>query len=276
MEGQMTSFADIAGKHASSLKRVMASLLVLWLVAAAPAAAQSAADHVAMGIAARNALDARTALVHFEAALAVDSLDYAANWQAALSLIDIGSETPDDVHSPARDSLYARAEMLARRATEARPEGADGHFALANAVGRVALTASIREKIRRASEVRLEAIKAIQLDPRHDGGYHVLGRWHAEVMRLSAATRFLARTFLGGGVLSEASWESAVANMEQAVELNPNRIVHRLDLAEIYLDVDREADARVQLERIAQLTPRDPGDQERQRQAAERLATLGQ
>lgn len=262
------------GKCAPSLVRGLTVLL--WMLAAGPAAAQTAADHVAMGIAARNALDARRALMHFEAALALDSLDYEANWQAALSLIDIGAETPDDIHSPARDSLYARAELLARRATEARPEGADGHFVLANAIGRVALTASLREKIRRAEEVRLEAIKAIRLDPRHDGGYHVLGRWHAEVMRLSAATRFLARTFLGGAVLSEASWDSAVANMEQAVELNPERIIHRLDLAEIYLDVGREADARVQLERIAHLTPRDPGDPEYQRRAAERLESLSQ
>lgn len=252
----------------------MAAAVLLVAVAAAPAWGQSAADHVAMGIAARNALDARTALVHFEAALAVDSTDYQANWQAALSLIDIGAETPDDVASPARDSLYARAELLARRATEARPEGADGHFALANAIGRVALTASTREKIERASDVRMEAMKAIQLDPRHDGAYHVLGRWHAEVMRLSGATRFLARTFLGGAVLAEASWDKAVANMEQAVELNPDRIIHRLALAEIYLDVDREADARIQLERIARLTPRDPGDPASQRRAAELLATL--
>ena len=256
------------------LRRSLAPAVLLVALAAVPAMGQSAADHVAMGIAARNALDARTALVHFEAALAVDSTDYQANWQAAISLIDIGAETPDDVPSSARDSLYARAELLARRATETRPEGADGHFALANAIGRVALTASAREKIRRASEVRLEAMKAIQLDPRHDGAYHVLGRWHAEVMRLSGATRFLARTFLGGGVLGEASWDAAIANLERAVELNPDRIIHRLDLAEIYLDVDREADARTQLERIAQLTPRDPGDPESKRRAAERLAAL--
>lgn len=270
----MNRQSDSHLKLAPSLKCGLAPLLLLWVLAAWPASAQSAADHVAMGIAARNALDARRALVHFEAALAVDSLDYEANWQAALSLIDIGAETADQIRSPARDSLYARAELLARRATEVRPEGADGHFVLANAIGRVAITAGVREKIRRAGEVRLEAIKAIRLDPRHDGGYHVLGRWHAEVMRLSAATRFLARTFMGGTVLSEASWESAVANMEQAVELDPERIIHRFDLARIYLDVDREADARIQLERIAQLTPRDPGDQEYQQRAAELLASL--
>ena len=270
----MNGQTDAHRHTAPWVRRGVAPMLLLWAVVASPAAGQSAAEHVAMGIAARNALDARTELVHFESALAVDSTDYQANWQAAMSLIDIGAETPDEVHSPARDALYARAELLARRATEARPEGADGHFALANAIGRVALTASTREKIQRAGEVRLEATKAIQLDPRHDGGYHVLGRWHAEVMRLSSATRFLARTFLGGAVLAEASWEAAIANMEHAVELNPDRIIHRLDLAEIYLDVDREADARVQLTRIAQLTPRDPGDPEHQRRAADRLATL--
>jgi Tfp pilus assembly protein PilF len=62
--------------------------------------------------------------------------------------------------------------------------------------------------------------------------------------------------------------------MERAVELDPGRIYHRLDLAEIYVDRKRYADARAQLERVAALPYREPLDPQYRRQAAELLARI--
>ena len=109
--------------------------------------------------------------------------------------------------------------------------GADGHFALAAAVGRASLSMGKKERIRRARIIRDEALRAIALDPRHDGAYHILGRWNAEIMRLSGFSRFFAKWLLGAGIFGEASWEGAVSNMEQAVALDPGRLYHRLELA---------------------------------------------
>jgi hypothetical protein len=39
--------------------------------------------------------------------------------------------------------------------------------------------------------------------------------------------------------------------------LNPNRIYHHLDLAEVYVDVKRYGDARTQLEKVAELPVAD-------------------
>ena len=96
-------------------------------------AAQSALDHVAMGTAALQAHDLRTGLAHYEAALAADSTSYEANWRAAMAVLDLGQEIPDSVKSPERDSLYARAEILARRASRsarAYSESRSGLFTL--------------------------------------------------------------------------------------------------------------------------------------------------
>lgn len=244
------------------------------VTAVSPLRAQTAAEHVAEGVAAREARDPAAALKHFQAALAIDSLSYQANWEAALALIDIGKATPDEVKSPARDSLYALAEVYARRAVAANPSDAEGHFALANAVGRASLTKGKKERVRRAAEIRSEALRAIQLNPRHDGAYHVLGRWNAEIMRLSGATRFFAKNFLGGDIFNQASWEGAVSNMEKAVELNPRRIYHRLDLAEVYVDRDRYTEARTQLQRVEALPVSDPLDPTYKEQAAELLRKI--
>ena len=245
------------------------------VLAAAPLGAQNVAEHVSAGIAACQARDLAGALKHFQAALAQDSMNYQANWEAALALIDLGKATPDDVKSPARDSLYALAEVYARRAATANPSDAEGHFALANAIGRASLTKSKKERVQRASEIRNEALRAIQLNPRHDGAYHVLGRWNAEIMRLSGATRFFAKNFLGGDVFNQASWEGAVSNMEKAVELNPRRIYHRLDLAEVYVDRGRYSDARTQLQRVEALPISDPLDPTYKQQAADLLKKIG-
>ena len=211
---------------------------------------QSVEDHLAAGreFTTKNP---PAALAEFEAVLAVDSTNYEANWGAAQALVDIGKQTPDSVKSRERDSLYARAETLARAAVKADSTGADGHFILAAAIGRASLTKSKKERIKRAAEIRSEALKALALDPNHDRAYHVLGRWNAEIMRLSGLTRFFAKNFLGGAVFNAASWQGAIDNMQKAVALNPESVYHRLDLAEIYVDVDRYSDARQQLTEIA-------------------------
>jgi regulator of microtubule dynamics protein 3 len=223
----------------------------------APLAAQTVADHVAMGVAAIEARDLRTGLAHFETALALDSTDYAANWRAAFALLDEGELIPDTVRSAERDSLFARAEVLARRALAADSARPEGHFAVAATVGRASLTMGKKERIRRAKIIREEALRTLALDPSHDGAYHVLGRWNAEIMRLSGLSRFFAKSFLGAGIFSQASWEQAITNLQKAVELDPERIYHRLELARVYSDRKRYQEALDQLGRISSLPDRE-------------------
>jgi tetratricopeptide (TPR) repeat protein len=239
---------------------MLSALGLLGLLAVTRVPAQGAADHVAMGAEARQAGDLRTALAHYEAALDLDSANYEANWRAALVLLDKGEQIPDSVKSPERDSLYARAEVLARRAVAADSTDAEGHFALAAAVGRASLTMGKKDRIRRAPVIRDEARKAIELDPKHDGAYHILGRWNAEIMRLSGFSRFFAKSFLGAGIFKEASWDSATADLEKAVELDPGRIYHRLELAQVYTDRKRYDDARAQLAEVDSLPRRELRD----------------
>jgi tetratricopeptide (TPR) repeat protein len=249
------------------------SVLFLGLAFPSLAAAQ-APDHIAMGIARIEARDPQAALEHFKAHLAVDPASYEANWRAALALVDIGKQTPDSIRSTRRDSMYAEAERYARKATEANPGDAEGHFVLSVAIGRASLTRTKRERVRRAAEIRVEALTAIELNARHDGAYHVLGRWNAEIMRLSAIERFFAKRFLGGSVFSQASWERAVEYMEKSVALSPTTIYHHLDLAEVYIDRKRYSDARRHLEQIAALPTVDVMDPRYQERAVALLRRI--
>ncbi len=218
--------------------------------------------------------DLRNAVAHYQAALALDSTGYEANWRAAIALLDEGEQIPDRVRSAKRDSLYARAERLARRAVAADSTRAEGHFALAAAVGRASLTMGRKERIRRARVIRDEALRTLAIDPRHDGAYHILGRWNAEIMRLSGLSRFFAKNLLGAGIFGQASWEEAVSNLEHAVALDPGRLYHRLELAEIYVDRKRYDDARSELTQLGALPDREIMDSVYRRQAQALAAKL--
>jgi len=223
--------------------------------------AQTAAEHVAMGIEElTQKFDPRAALGHYEVALAIDSMDATANWRAAQALVDIGKQTPDTVKSPERDSLYARAERLARRSVQADSTSSKAHYILAAAIGRASLTKGKKERVKRAGEIRSEALRAIELNPSEDGAYHVMGRWNAEIMRLSGLSRFFAKSFLGGAIFSEASWQGAVDNMNKAIEYHPDWIYHHLDLAEILIDRDQYSAARNELKKVEELPVADAMD----------------
>jgi len=245
-----------------------APVVVLAIALQAPAA-----EHIARGDSLTAGLQPEAALGEFRRALALDSTAYVAWWKAAEALIDIAKQRPgrDD---PYRDSLYLEARAAAAAAIRIDSLGAEGHFALAHALGRYARTRGGRERVRYGRMIYDEAARAVALDPRHDGAHHVLGAWHAEVRRLSGVTRFLAKALFGAGFLGRASWDSSTAHLERAVDLRPDFIYHRLELAQVYLDRHRDGDAREQLQRIATLPVRDVMDPIYREEAARLRAAI--
>jgi tetratricopeptide (TPR) repeat protein len=202
---------------------------------------------------------------------AADTNSYDWLVKAASDAVDRGEFNPSDEQ---RTALYKNAEQYARRAVAANPNDAEGHFELARAIGRNALTMGTRDRIKYAGVVRDEAIAALKLNPNHDGAMHIMGVWNAEVMRLNGFSRMIAKNFLGGQVFNAASWDSAATYLEKAVAVAPNRITHHLDLAAVYADRDLNTKAREQYEWIARATPAEYNDAKYKEEAARRLKEL--
>lgn len=232
-------------------------LTALLLLVSSETVSQSASEEIVLGDRAYAALDARSAVAHYEAAAAANPQSYPAQWKSSRSLMDLSS-SERNVHR--RDSLYGAAENYARRAISVAPGEAEGHFSLARALGKTALTQSPKGRIKYAKEIRNEALKCLDLDPKHAGCLHVLGMWNAEVRRLNGFVRTFARTFLGGQIFGSATWEQAISYMEQSVALEPNRIAHRIDLADIYKDSGNEEKAEEQYEMVLKLPATDYSD----------------
>lgn len=249
------------------------ALITIALVAivASNAGAQSAA-HIAAGDSEYRAMRAESALEHYERALAGDADNFEALWKASRSALDLASGPV--ASDERRTELFRTGERYARRAVALRQENAEGYFALARALGQRSQSLGVRDKVKYATAVRTNALECLRLDPRHSGCHHIMGVWNAEVMRLSGFERMIARNFLGGRALGSASWEEAQRYLEQAASLAPQRIIHHLELGDVYRDRGNRAAARIQYEIVLRLEVADYNDQRYKAQAETALRAL--
>ncbi|MFQ5549695.1 MAG: hypothetical protein ACE5FJ_00485 [Gemmatimonadales bacterium] len=242
------------------------------LFVALQAAAQTNVQHIALGDSLYEAMEPAQALEHYRAAF--DVSNYEMLWKFAQAQIDVAKQLIDDRYESVRDSLYGVARLYAEAAVAADSLGPDGHFMLALAIGRLSRTKGGRERVRFGRLIYQESAEALRLDPMHAGAHHVIGVWHAEIRRLSGLTRTFARALMGADFMRIAAWDSAVVHLERAVEIEPSYIFHRLELAEVYVDLDRYADARRQLRALLPLEHSDVNDGLHQARARELLQEI--
>ncbi len=253
-------------------RRLLSAAAVLTIaIAPVRATAQSAAEHIALGDKDHAAMNAPGALQHYETAIKADPKSYEALWKAAREAVDVGEFNES---AGERDRLYSTAELYARRAAEANPADAEGHFNLARALGRKALSLGVRDRVKYAGDVRTHALEALKINPKHPGAEHVMGMWNYNVMRLSGMSRFMAKTFLGGQVFDSANWEEAQRYMEESVANEPNRLVHHLDLARVYAARGDKERARAQYEATIRGAATEFNDRHFQRQASDEMADV--
>lgn len=181
-----------------------------------------------------------------------------------------------DAVDTARDPAAARkaaslAFDLAQQAVKADPKSPQAHLALAIASGKWTDFVDSKTKLALCRQIRSEAEQAIALDPKQDWAYHVLGRWHSGMAGVHPLLRFGAR--LTVGALPPASRTEAVRNLEKAVELSPETILHHQYLAQAYQAVGKRNEAARQWRMVLELPAADREDEAAKQQAR---AALGQ
>lgn len=246
-------------------------LLSVAIAAGPQAGAQTASERIAQGDRAYAGLQAKAALDQYRLALSIEPKNYEALCKASRVEVDLAEGMEGGAM---HDSLQANAQRHADTAIAVNSRNAEGHFALARALGRKALSLGTMDRIRYAKRIRLEALEALRYDSLHAGALHVMGSWNAEVMRVNALERAFAKRFLGAQVFAEASWESAQRYMEKAVRIDPDQLVHHLDLGSIYADRGDKAGAREQFLLVIRAPVRLFNDPLYKKKAAERLKKL--
>lgn len=214
--------------------------------------------------------DYETTLTYCQQAFAADSHNYQVAWKLSRAYGEIGEELKN---KDERKAHFKKSEHFARKAVEINPDSAKGHVFLSVALGRVALEAGAKERIRLSKEIKEEVDRAIEIDPNDDIPWHVLGRWHRKIATLNWLERNFANIFFGG-VPKEASLEEALRCFQRAIELHPEHINHHLQLALTYEKLKEKELAIQTYEKVLALPAVDPDDNAHQQLARERLKKL--
>lgn len=186
--------------------------------------------------------DLPAAIAAYRQATAVTPTSYEATWKLARALCDQGTLT---TRLADQKPLYREAEALARAAVRLQETDARGHTTLAVAVGKLALFEGGKRKVQLSKEVKTAAARALELDPRDDLAYHVLGIWNRELSELNWVLKKFAEMLYGR--FPPATMENAVAYLKQAADLAPHVIPHRVELGITYVHLGNWKQAEAEL-----------------------------
>ncbi len=225
---------------------------------------------IVAGDEAHSQYDFETALKHYERAFEAEPENYDVAWRVSRAYVDVG-ETKSKKEE--RKAAFQKAHDAARTAVEADSTGAKGHLFLSVSLGRIALDAGARERVRLSKEIKAQVDKALLLDPSDDIAWHVLGMWHRRLATLSWVEKRFANLFLGG-VPKEASVEKARDCFLKAIALAGEVIIHHLELGNTYEKLKQKTLARAAFEKVLLLPSIDPDDDAHKRAAEERLKKL--
>ena len=231
----------------------------------------SSLELISHGDAAYKKFDNKAALVLFKKALETDPKNYEASWKLARAYVDVGERLSD---TKERRSYYEKGYDCAKKAVAINPNGSKGHLYLSIAIGRVALDAGAKERVKLSKEVKSEVDKALAIDGQDDVAWHVLGRWHRRLSSLSWIEKNFANMFLGG-VPKEASMENAVDCFRKAIQLNPAHINHYLELGITYEKMGKKELAVAAYSKVLELPIKDADDEDHKKEAERRLKKMG-
>jgi tetratricopeptide (TPR) repeat protein len=130
----------------------------------------------------------------------------------------------------------------AQRAVDLAPNDPDAQLALAISYGKMLPFEETKEKIATSRRIKIAADKVIALDPKNDLAWQVLGRWYLGLAEVGTVKRAFAQ--IKYGKLPPAKYEDAVRCFEKAMELNPNRLMHCIELGRTYAKMGKDEDAR--------------------------------
>ena len=169
-------------------------------------------------------------------------------------------------------TLGNTAVGYANRAVALDPNDPEAQLAVAISYGKLEPLEGNREKLDGARIIKKAADKVIKLDPSNDLAWHVLGRWHVGFAEISAFERALAK--VAYGKLPNSTYDDAARCFEKAIELNPNRPMHYIELGRVYADTGRTNEARIFIMKGLGMPNTEKDDPETKRQGEEMLTKL--
>ena len=137
------------------------------------------------------------------------------------------------------------AVEYAKRAAALAPMNANVRLTLAICYARMTLACDARQKVEYSRLIQSEALKAVELDPKSNFAYHLLGCWNYEIANMNGGLKAIVRWVYGG--LPPASNQQAVDYFKKAIALAPQSVLHHVELGRTYAALGDDRLAREDL-----------------------------
>jgi tetratricopeptide (TPR) repeat protein len=160
----------------------------------------------------------------------------------------------------------------AQRAAVLAPRDSEAQLSPAISYGKMLPFESTKDQVEISRRIKQAADKAVKLDPKNDLAWHVLGRWCQGYAELGSVRRMLGELLYGK--LPTPSEADAARCFERAIQANPHRLMHYIELGRTYAQMGRTADARRLIEKGLAMPDVEKEDPEVKQRGRETLAKL--
>ncbi|MEZ0387130.1 MAG: hypothetical protein ACAI34_08700 [Verrucomicrobium sp.] len=168
--------------------------------------------------------------------------------------------------------LGTKALDYGRKAAALAPSNSDAQLSCAISYGKMLPLFSSREQMTTSKLIKEGAEKAIKLKSSNDLAWHILGRWHRGVASVGSVKRALASMVYER--LPTASNEEAIACFEKAAKLNPNRMMHQIELGRTYAQLGMKDEAKRVLQKGCSMPELEKEDAQLKSEGKQLLASL--
>jgi tetratricopeptide (TPR) repeat protein len=159
-----------------------------------------------------------------------------------------------------------------QRAAALAPDEAEAQLSVAISYGKLVPFLGKKEQVETSPRIKSAVDKTLRLDPQNDLAWHILGRWHRNLAEISGLKRVVASALYGG--LPKGSLAEAESALRKAIALNPDRLIHYIELGRIYANMGRKADARKYIEKGLAMPEVEKDDAEMKARGREVLEKL--
>ena len=156
--------------------------------------------------------------------------------------------------------LGAVSLEYANRAATLAPKNAEAQLSPAISYGKMLPFMGSKDQVNAAPRIKAAVDRALELDPTNDNAWHILGRWNRVLADVNAVKRALAKALYGG--LPVTTNEAAEKCLLKAIEINPNRLIHYIELGHVYVQMGRKEDARKYIKKGLAIPDKEKDDPE--------------
>jgi len=189
-------------------------------------------------------------------------------WRLARVYVCLADVAPES----RRLDLYRRAEAYAVRSICADSTKSEGYSWRAAALGNVAMFEGSKTKVRLCTVIKQELKRAIEINPRDDIAFSILGSFYMALGNISWLERRLAALFLGD--LPEGGYAESEVALRRAIVLAPRVIRHHFELGTLYKKLDRHKEALKEFRQVLLLPLLLASDEARQSSASRLVKDL--